>query len=196
MEPVGNNMFSSLGYSSKIPQKYIATTQSDEQQMDVNYSVQQEVKKIQPLATSNVFDVAAYILSQFKVGCTTMKLHKLLYYCQAWSLVWDEKPLFNDPIEAWANGPVVRNLYNLHKGIFVITYNQLSLGNKDALTQYEKETVNAVLDYYGKFSSQYLVELTHSEDPWKQARKGLMPEERGNNIITLGSMVEYYSSLK
>ena len=110
--------------------------------------------------------------------------------------MWDEKPLFNDPIEAWANGPVVRNLYNLHKGIFVITYNQLSLGNKDALTQSEKETVNAVLDYYGKFSSQYLVELTHSEDPWKQARKGLMPQERGNNIITLGSMVEYYSSLK
>ena len=63
-------------------------------------------------------------------------------------------------------------------------------------TQSQKETVNAVLDDYGKFSSQYLVELTHAEDPWKQARKGLMPQERGNNIIPLSSMAEYYSSLK
>ena len=38
-----------------------------------------------------VFDVAAYILQ--KTGSmTTMKLQKLVYYSQAWSLVWDEKP--------------------------------------------------------------------------------------------------------
>ena len=35
-----------------------------------------------------VFDVAAYILE--KIGSmTTMKLQKLVYYSQAWSLVWD-----------------------------------------------------------------------------------------------------------
>ena len=51
-----------------------------------------------------VFDVAAYILEQ-KGSMTTMKLQKLVYYSQAWSLVWDEKPLFEEAIEAWANGP-------------------------------------------------------------------------------------------
>ena len=42
-----------------------------------------------------VFDVAAYILE--KIGSmTTMKLQKLVYYSQAWSLVWDEKRLFEE----------------------------------------------------------------------------------------------------
>ena len=37
-----------------------------------------------------VFDVASYILK--KSGkMTTMKLQKLIYYSQAWALVWYEK---------------------------------------------------------------------------------------------------------
>ena len=55
-------------------------------------------------------DVAAYILK--KCGnMSHMKLQKLMYYAQAWSLVWDEEPLFPERIEAWVNGPVVRPLY-------------------------------------------------------------------------------------
>jgi len=38
-------------------------------------------------------DVAAYVLSK-KSPMTAMKLQKLLYYSQAWSLVWNDKPLF------------------------------------------------------------------------------------------------------
>ena len=53
-----------------------------------------------------VFDVVRFILEQ-KGSTTAMKLQKLVYYCQAWSLVWDEQPLFKERIEAWVNGPVV-----------------------------------------------------------------------------------------
>jgi uncharacterized phage-associated protein len=58
---------------------------------------------------ANVRDVAQYILEQ-QGQMTTWKLQKLVYYAQAWSLVWDERPLFDDRIEAWANGPVIRSL--------------------------------------------------------------------------------------
>src|SRR5258708_570857 len=62
---------------------------------------------------ATVHDVAAYILG--KCGpMTAMKLQKLVYYSQAWGLVWDERPLFAEQIEAWANGPVVRDLYDKH----------------------------------------------------------------------------------
>lgn len=27
-------------------------------------------------------------------------------YCQAWSLVWDDTPLFEEDFQAWTNGPV------------------------------------------------------------------------------------------
>src|SRR5680860_208464 len=68
---------------------------------------------------ASVLDVAEYILKETG-SMTTMKLQKLVYYSQAWSLVWDEKPLFGEPIEAWANGPVVRALYEAHRGRFQV----------------------------------------------------------------------------
>ena len=40
-------------------------------------------------------DVASYILRELG-KTTTMKLQKLVYYSQAWSLVWDEKALFQE----------------------------------------------------------------------------------------------------
>lgn len=140
-----------------------------------------------------VHDVAAYILK--KAGSmTAMKLQKLVYYSQAWSLVWDEQPLFNEKIEAWANGPVVPELYNLHRG----RYRVLSWPSGDYrnLNTRHRETIDAVLGYYGDKSSQWLSDLTHNEDPWVIARKGLPPGVRGSKVITHASMAEYYESLK
>lgn len=140
----------------------------------------------------SVHDVASYILSK-QGEMTTMKLQKLIYYCQAWSLVWDEDPLFVETIEAWANGPVVRELYDKHKGFFKIS--SWRYGDRSKLSQKQRDTVRSVLKYYGNKSSQWLSDLTHKEDPWKNARRGLFPNMRGNRIITDASMMEYYSGL-
>ena len=145
-----------------------------------------EMPKIQ------VFDVAAYILE--KMGTmTTMKLQKLVYYSQAWSLVWDEKKLFEEDIEAWANGPVVKDLFDYHRGTYEIS--SMPIGNPRLLNQEQRDTIDAVLEYYGDKSAQWLIELTHMEDPWIQARKGLPPLERGNKVISLDTIADYYSSL-
>ena len=140
-----------------------------------------------------VFDVAAFILHK-KGAMTAMKLQKLVYYCQAWSLIWDESPLFLERIEAWANGPVVRDLYNMHKGKFKVDISDIE-GNLDALNQPQQDTVLAVLRDYGNKSSQWLSDLTHSEVPWIEARQGLAPGERGENEITLDSMYQYYQAI-
>lgn len=58
----------------------------------------------------SALDVAQYILEQ-QGPMPAMKLHKLLYYAQAWSLVWDDEPLFPERIEAWINGPVIPDLF-------------------------------------------------------------------------------------
>lgn len=140
----------------------------------------------------SVHDVAAYILK--KSGTmTAMKLQKLIYYCQAWSLVWDEKPLFRSKIEAWANGPVVRDLYEKHRGVFKISEWE---GNPSALNVKQKETVDAVLKFYGDKSSQWLSDLTHQEEPWRKARAGFAPGELGYSEITHASMAEYYSGVQ
>ena len=142
---------------------------------------------------ATVRNVAAYILKK-QGQMTAMKLQKLVYYSQAWSLVWDEKPIFGARIEAWANGPVVPNLYQAHRGMFKVQPGQIN-GDPDTLARDERETVDAVLDHYGRRSSQWLSDLTHMEKPWRDTRNGLSPSERGNAEITHAAMAEYYSSL-
>ena len=41
---------------------------------------------------AGVLDVAQYIRGEAE-KLTSWKLHKLCYYAQAWSLVWDDEPL-------------------------------------------------------------------------------------------------------
>jgi len=149
---------------------------------------------------ATVFDVAAYILKQQLHNrfdyMTTWKLQKLVYYAQAWSTVWDDQALFNEKIEAWANGPVCPALYDRHRGQFKISNNYLDgVGNPDALTANQRDTIDTVLGYYGDKSAQYLSELTHIEEPWIQARKGLGQGDRGGSEITLESMAEFYGGL-
>lgn len=139
-------------------------------------------------------DVAAYILEK-QGKLPAIKLQKLVYYSQAWSLVWDDKSLFRDRIEAWANGPVIRNLWNAHRGEFEVS--SIPEGDPEKLNEIQRETVDAVLDFYGDKTSFWLSSLTHMEAPWRDARieAGLTSGQRGNARITNGSMAEYYSSL-
>lgn len=142
----------------------------------------------------NVFDVARYILNR-RDEMSAMKLQKLVYYSQAWSLVWNDRPLFWQPIEAWVSGPVVRALYETHRGMFLLKSKDVSQGDTRNLTNKQRETIDLVLDYYGNKNSQWLSDLTHMEKPWKKARQGLAPDERSDRVITHESMGEYYSSL-
>lgn len=143
----------------------------------------------------SVFDVAAYILNKLN-QTTHMKLQKLVYYSQAWSLVWDEKPLFKESIQAWANGPVVPELFAALKGTFTVTPTQLKEGSADSLNKKQRETVDRVLDFYSKHDAQWLSDLTHMEAPWRDARQGLPPGDRSTKPITHDAMAEYYGSLE
>ena len=141
---------------------------------------------------ANVFDVAEYILKN-QEAMTTMKLQKLVYYCQAWSLVWDEKPLFPEKIQAWASGPVVKELYEVHRGMFNIS--SIGKGDVGNLNAEERATIDAVLCAYGTKPAQWLADLTHMEQPWNDAREGYDPGDICENEITLASMAEYYSCM-
>jgi uncharacterized phage-associated protein len=142
---------------------------------------------------ASVHDVAAYLLKKYGRPMTTWKLQKLVYYCQAWSLVWDERPLFQARIEAWANGPVIPALYREHRGLFQV--DNWPHGDPSRLDSDERETVDAVVEFYGPKTAQWLSDLTHNERPWREARGTLPPGTRGTQVISLDSMHEYYSGL-
>lgn len=144
----------------------------------------------------SVRDVAEYILRS-RGEMTAMKLQKLVYYAQAWSLVWDERPLFDEKIQAWANGPVCRTLYGYHRQQFIVQPRMFKVEDPD-LDAKSKATIDAVLNFYADKSAQWLSDLTHLEAPWRKAREranvpdGAASEEE----ITLADMHEYYSGLQ
>jgi uncharacterized phage-associated protein len=138
-------------------------------------------------------DVATYILEQ-RGEMSAMKLQKLVYYSQAWSLVWDERPLFDDRIEAWANGPVCPTLYARHRGDFLVNAGTFG-GNVGALDDTGRETIDSVLSFYGDKTAQWLSELTHLENPWREAREGVPDGQRCNSEISQAAMAEYYSAI-
>jgi len=142
---------------------------------------------------ANVLDVASYVLKK-KGPLTSWKLQKLVYYSQAWSLVWDDAIMFPEKIEAWSNGPVVRRLFDIHRGQYIVS--RIPDGHPKNLTPTEKETIDSVIEYYGDKSSQYLSDLTHMEDPWRLAREGIPDDSRSDQEITLESIAEYYGSLE
>lgn len=144
--------------------------------------------------TVSALDVASYIVG--RAGeMTAMKLQKLLYYSQAWHMVWDENLLFSDPIEAWANGPVVPAVYQRHRRLFKVNASTFAGGNSSLLSASEKESVDSVIAFYGKRTAQYLSDLTHSEAPWREARGQTPAGAPCREVIEPAAMMEYYSSL-
>lgn len=129
---------------------------------------------------ASVSAVAFYLASEQGIA-NKVKLHKVLYYCQAWSLVWDGHALFDARFEAWHNGPVCAEVWRAA---------QLVPG---PLTLAERETIDAVVSLYGKFTGTELTQLSHSEVPWLTARQGLAPDERSDVVITTTSMRDFYS---
>lgn len=133
------------------------------------------------------FDIARYILDKEK-SITSIKLRLLIYYAQAWSLVWDNKPLFEESIEARANGPYIRSIHEYCKGKYNIESDEMLFGDSNNLSQEEKNTIDSVLEYYGKKNSHWLSMLVRLEDPWQNAIK----KEKD---ITLTDMADYYGGI-
>jgi uncharacterized phage-associated protein/8-oxo-dGTP pyrophosphatase MutT (NUDIX family) len=139
-------------------------------------------------------DIAAYLIE--KTGpLSPWRLHKLIYYCQAWHLVWERRLLFEERIEAWANGPVVPALYPLHKGSFA-SLTAWPSGSAGTLDAEERESVDAVVSFYKDYGSEDLIWLVTNEPPYREARRGVRPGERGEQEISASSLERYYSSLE
>lgn len=144
---------------------------------------------------AEVFHVARYVLNRAG-AMTTMKLEKLVYYCQAWSLAWDGVPLFDEDFQAWANGPVCPELFATHKGLFWLGAEYYNDYEPYPFTRCQADTMDAVLRGYADKEPQWLSELTHKERPWRETRRGIKPGEPCDSIISKELMQDYYGGLE
>ena len=140
----------------------------------------------------NIQTVANFFLH--KEPMTHKKLQKLCYYSQAWSLVWDDSPLFDEDFQACANGPVCPELFYKTQGNYSVCASDEQGGEGD-LDDNQKDTIDKVLEHYGSHDAQWLSQLTHMEEPWMNARRGVPSGVGCNHVITKESMALYYGGL-
>ncbi len=142
----------------------------------------------------SAFEIVPYFLRQSEKNpkslITPLKLQKLLYYAQAWSLVFRGKILFYEDIEAWIHGPAIPPVYRRYKQYGYSTLNQENLFSE--LKVDEIDILNMVWMSYGKKSAKSLEELTHSEYPWIKTRAGLRVDQPSNKKISIRDMRSYY----
>src|SRR5687768_63150 len=90
-----------------------------------------------------------------------LKLQKLLFYSQAWSLAVLGKSLFKEDFQAWTHGPVLPSIYHENKGNFYLTETDIQ---EQEVASDIQEVLDDVLEIYGERSGKYLEELTHCEE--------------------------------
>lgn len=110
-------------------------------------------------------NVAEYIV-EHNIETTNLSLQKLLYYCQLFSYVLFDKPMFKSTCNAWEHGPVYKDVYYKYK---MNGNNPIESTNSISIDLDTKKLVDAIIDNFGCFSGAVLCYFTHSESPWKKS---------------------------
>jgi len=137
--------------------------------------------------------VAKYIVQNCDGPVSNLKLQKLLYYVQGWSLgIWRE-PVFPNEIQAWIHGPVVPVAFHEFRRF---SWNPIVLDQEPVkLDPRTAKHIKSVLKAYGPLTAPQLEQLSHTEAPWIEARKGLDSNEPSQNVISNASMKSFFAKL-
>ena len=139
----------------------------------------------------NALMIAKYIICHCRETgrpVSNLKLQKLLYFVQAEFLVSTGYPCFFNRIEAWELGPVVPDVYHEYKaygsGVIILTLNcEVDIPQKD------QKIIDRIVDLCNQFTASSLVELTHRQTPWINAKRSGY-----NTIISNESIREFFKN--
>lgn len=150
---------------------------------------------------ATIFDVSRYFVkcaSEENVEMSPMKLQKLCYYAQAWTLAKLDRPLCDGEFEAWEHGPVDRKLYFECKGKNQVPSEFTQTAKQfDAMPVFDGAelcVLEEVWEVYGGLSASVLRNMTHQEDPWRE--KFDSDSMYHQNLIPADSMRRYYCGQK
>lgn len=112
--------------------------------------------------------IASYVINwcyENNISITNLKLQKLLYFVQGENCRIMHTRLISDDFYAWQLGPVVPEVY-FEYAMYSSSKLPKQKGNVNLSSQ-DSNVVNLALKKYGVMSTWELVELSHSQDPWK-----------------------------
>lgn len=123
---------------------------------------------------------------------THLQLQKLLYYVQGYSLALRGEAAFDSPIEAWKNGPVVRDVWPTFKQYRNSPIPEQEGDAGGGLAPEDRQLVDAVWQHHRQFSGSELWRKTHSERPWRETRGGLPDTAHGEDEIPDSLMADFF----
>ena len=97
-----------------------------------------------------VADTLILLSRERGIEITNLKLQKLLYYAQAWNLVFTGEPLFEADIEAWVHGPVVPSIFRRFK---IFRWSPITTELHPPHDEALEAHLGQILDTYGKFGA-------------------------------------------
>lgn len=138
----------------------------------------------------NAQDVVDFFLSSVDhedgERITHLKLQKLLYYAQGYSLAILDRPIFKEPIENWRHGPVVSDTYYRYKnygsGLLPVSHIEVEKYDEEELY-----ILNRVRIEKGQYSAWRLAQMTHQEYPWLSTNLG--------ETISIDILREYFCKI-
>lgn len=113
-------------------------------------------------------EIASYIINwchENNVAITNLKLQKLLYFVQGENCRITHSRLISNDFYAWQLGPVVPEVYFEYAMYSSSTLPKQKINVN--LSSQDCDVINRTLIKYGVMPTWDLVELSHSQDPWK-----------------------------
>ncbi len=157
-------------------------------------------KEVEPLfaLSEKMLLTISYIFKKAE-EVTPLALQKMLYFIQGIYMVLFDMELFSEECEAWAHGPVFKDVYEVFKNF---KYNPIDdtrfsmFQNRfNELSDNERKVIDLVVESFGMYSGKTLEKITHSETPWRDARINCLPGEPSNEVISKETIKKYFSEI-
>ena len=141
---------------------------------------------------TSVKDVSKVVISKSPEPISNLKLQKLLYYVQGWSLALHDRLAFYEEIQAWVHGPVVPAAFYEYRHF---KWNPIEIPvEPSSIANEEISHIENVLAAYGSFTAPQLEILSHDESPWIDAREGYSEKEICQRIIMPEAMKTFFKT--
>lgn len=142
-----------------------------------------------------IYDVVEYLLNQCE-DITPLALQKSLYYIQGFYYAFYGKFIFTDDCEAWAHGPVYRDIYSRYLDYHFDPISKIESFDSSIFTIQEKAVLDSVIKNICCYSGKVLEIFTHSESPWMNTRKDIAENVPSEKVIDKQIIADYFVSIK
>ena len=124
---------------------------------------------------------------------TLLKLHKLVFYTQAWQLAIEKRAILDEDVLAGRHGPFFESLQRHYADAPCMALPMPAKVNKDIEDDMQLcSMLFDIQDSYGRMEASQLEEMICSEKPWLKARGALKRDDDAAPVISREEIGTYY----